>query len=73
MMRSKVSLSIDGAVVREARAVGVNMSRVAEFAIAEAARGERNRRWREENRDALDAYAREVERDGLPLARFRSF
>jgi antitoxin CcdA len=73
MMRSKVNLSIDGAVVREARAVGVNMSRVAEAAIAEAARVERNRRWRAENRDALDAYAREVERDGLPLARFRSF
>ncbi len=34
---------------------------------------ERNRRWREENREALEAYAREVERDGLALARFRSF
>lgn len=49
------------------------MSRVAEAAIAEAARLERNRRWREENRQALEAYAREVERDGLALARFRSF
>jgi antitoxin CcdA len=49
------------------------MSRVAEAAIAEAARLERNRRWREENREALEAYAREVERDGLPLASFRSF
>jgi antitoxin CcdA len=49
------------------------MSRVAETAIAEAARVERNRRWREENRAALDAYAQEVARDGLPLARFRSF
>jgi antitoxin CcdA len=49
------------------------MSRVAEAAIAEAARLERNRRWREANRAALDDYAREVEHDGLPLARFRSF
>ena len=72
-MRAKVNLSIDAAVTREARALGVNMSRVAEAAIAEAARLERNRRWREENREALEAYAREVERDGLPLARFRSF
>jgi antitoxin CcdA len=60
-------------VAREARDLGINMSRVAEAAIAEAARTERNRRWREENRAALDAYAREVARDGLPLARFRSF
>jgi antitoxin CcdA len=72
-MRAKVNLSIDDAVTREARALGVNMSRVAEAAIAEAARLERNRRWREENREALEAYGREVERDGLPLARFRSF
>lgn len=72
-MRAKVNLSIDDAVTREARELGVNMSRVAEAAIAEAARIERNRRWREENRDALEAYAREVEREGLPLARFRSF
>lgn len=33
----------------------------------------RNRRWRDENREALGAYAREVARSGLPLARFRSF
>lgn len=72
-MRTKVNLSIDEAVTREARELGVNMSRVAEAAIAEAARLERNKRWREENREALAAYAREVERDGLPLARFRSF
>ena len=72
-VRAKVNLSIDDAVTREARALGVNMSRVAEAAIAEAARLERNRRWREENRAALAAYAREIERDGLPLARFRSF
>lgn len=72
-MRAKVNLTIDEAVTQEARALGVNMSRVAEVAIAEAARLERNRRWREENRAALEAYAREVEREGLPLAQFRSF
>jgi antitoxin CcdA len=59
--------------VREARALGVNMSRVAEAAIADAARMERNRRWREENREALERYAREIERDGLALARYRTF
>lgn len=72
-MRKKVNLSIEEAVTREARALGINMSRVAETAIVEAARLERNRRWREENRAALDAYAREIDRDGLPLAHFRSF
>ncbi len=72
-MRAKVNPSIEAAVAREAREIGVNISRVAEAAIAEAARLARNRRWREANHAALQAYAREVERDGLPLARFRSF
>ena len=72
-MRVKVNLSIDEGVSREARALGVNMSRVAEAAIAEAARLERNRRWREENRGALEAYEQEIASEGLPLARFRSF
>jgi antitoxin CcdA len=72
-VRAKVNLTIEASVAREARDLGVNMSRVAEAAIAEAARLERNRRWREANREALAAYGREVARDGLPLARFRSF
>jgi antitoxin CcdA len=67
-VRSKVNLSIEEAAARKARALGVSMS-----GVAKAARRERNQRWREENRDALAAYAREVERDGLALARFRSF
>lgn len=71
--RVKVNLTIDATITREARALGVNMSRVAEAAIAEAGRIERNRRWRAENRAAIDAYAAEVESGGLPLARFRSF
>jgi antitoxin CcdA len=67
-MRTKVNLSIDTAVTREARELGVNMSRV-----AEAVRLERNRRSREENRVALETYVGEVEREGLALTHFRSF
>jgi antitoxin CcdA len=72
-LRTKLNLSIEQSVVREARELGLNMSRLAEAAIAEAARLERNRRWREENRGTLETYAREIERDGLALAHFRSF
>lgn len=73
MSRVKVNLTIDAAVSAEARALGLNMSRLAEDAIAAAAREARNRKWREENREAIDAYAREIEKTGLSLARFRSF
>ena len=73
MGRVKVNLTLDADVADSARALGLNMSRLAEAAIAEAARIERNRLWRIENRAAIDGYAAEVAGEGVPLARFRSF
>ena len=73
MARAKVNLTLDRDVVDEARELGLNMSRLAESAIKQAARTERNRRWREENRDALKAYEQEIEENGLPLAEYRTF
>lgn len=73
MSRIKVNLTVDAEVAEEARALGLNMSRLAEAAIAEATKAERNRLWREENRAALEAYAEEVAREGLPLASYRTF
>ncbi|MFN4098757.1 MAG: type II toxin-antitoxin system CcdA family antitoxin [Pararhodobacter sp.] len=72
MGRIKVNLTLDAGVVEGARALGLNMSRLAEAAIAEAAKTERNRLWRAENRGAIEAYAREIDQDGLPLVPFRS-
>ncbi len=73
MARIKVNLTLDAEVAETARALGLNMSRLAEAAIAEATKAERNRRWREENQASIAAYADEVAKDGLPLTPFRSF
>ncbi len=73
MGRVKVNLTLDADVAATARALGLNMSRLAETAIAEAAKAERNRLWRAENQSAIATYAEEVAQDGLPLAQFRSF
>jgi antitoxin CcdA len=73
MGRVKVNLTLDADVAESARSLGLNMSRLAEAAIVEAARVERNRLWRAENQSAINAYADEVAKEGLPLAAFRSF
>lgn len=73
MGRVKVNLTIDESITKEARALGLNMSRVAEKAIAEVSRAERNRLWRLQNAASIEAYDREVAQGGLPLSRFRSF
>lgn len=69
MGRVKVNLTIDADVAESARQLGLNMSRLVEAAIE----AERNRLWREANREAAARYAEEIERDGLALARYRSF
>lgn len=73
MGRIKVNLTLDAEVAETARALGLNMSRLAEKAIAEATKAERNRLWREENRAANAAYADELAREGLALTAWRSF
>ncbi len=73
MGRVKVNLTLDEGVAEAARTLGLNMSRLAEAAIAEAAKAERNRLWRAENQAAIAAYAEEVSKEGLSLAKFRSF
>lgn len=73
MGRVKVNLTLDADVAETARALGLNMSRLAEAAIVEASKIERNRLWREENSEAIGQYAEEVEKEGLALSRFRSF
>lgn len=68
MGRVKVNLTLDAEVSASARSLGLNMSRLAEAAIAEAVKVERNRLWRQENADAISDYAEEVAGEGLPLA-----
>ena len=73
MGRVKVNLTLEADVAESARTLGLNMSRLAEAAIVEATRLERNRLWRAENKAAIEAYAEEVAAEGLPLSSYRSF
>lgn len=61
----RVSLTIDEALIAEAKAVGLNLSAVAEEAIRFQTRAEEMRLWAERNREALEAKARLVEEQGL--------
>lgn len=73
MGRVNVNLTLEAGVAQTARALGLNMSRLVEAAIVEAAKAERNPLWRAENEAAIATYADEVARDGLPLAQYRRF
>jgi len=67
-MRTRLNVSIDKDVADEARALRLNVSHVAEQALAEAIRQERLRLWRDENAAALTERAEWLDENGLPLA-----
>ena len=71
--KKSVNLSIDAALAAEAKEFGANMSAVLEKALHEDLRTRREQKWREENKKALDAYDRHIEKDGLWLDEFRTW
>ena len=71
--RKSVNLSLNKELLAEAKALGINMSRIAEEGIAAAVSAEKNRRWKEENRDAIESSNAYFKKHGLPLAKYRMF
>jgi antitoxin CcdA len=73
VQRKATNLSLDVDLIAEAKELDINISRVAEASIAKAVSEEKSRRWREENREAIESSNRYVEEHGLPLAKYRMF
>jgi antitoxin CcdA len=63
--KKAVNLSINSDLLAQARALGVNLSGETEAHLAEVVRKERWRRWREENKAALEDHNRRIEEEGL--------
>lgn len=57
----------------EAEALGLDAAAIAAKALREAVSAEKARRWLEENREAIAAWNRWTEENGLPLAEYRMF
>lgn len=73
VQRKSTNLSLDAALVAQAKDLDINISRVAEEGISKAVAEEKARLWKIENRDALRSMNEYVEKHGLPLEEFRQF
>ncbi len=71
--RKATNVSLRRDLLEEARALEVNVSRACGKGLAAEVAAERARRWREENAEAIAFWNDYVDRDGLPLARYRQF
>ncbi|ABS61840.1 Post-segregation antitoxin CcdA [Parvibaculum lavamentivorans DS-1] len=65
MPKKAVNLSIDADLLAKARALDINLSATFEEVLRTRAREEERKRWVEENRDAIEAFNRRIERDGV--------
>ncbi len=71
--RRATNVSLDRALVDEARSLGINLSQACERGIADQLARTRAERWIEANREALKSSNAFVEARGLPLAGHRQF
>jgi antitoxin CcdA len=71
--RRPINLSIDSALIDEAKALDINLSRACEEGLREQIRSEKSARWLAENQAAVTDWNAYVAEHGLPLERYRVF
>lgn len=66
-----LNVSIRADLVEEAKAFGTNVSAVLERALETEHRERRRETWRTKNRQAIDAWNRWIEENGVPFEELR--
>ena len=66
-----VTLSIE--VLDRDKELGIKLSRASERGVREEIQETEARRWADDNSELVAAYTSMVDRDGLPLAKYRTF
>ncbi len=67
------NLSLNAKVLEMARELGMNISQTVDTLLAEEVRKRYFERWNADNAEAIAHYNARIEREGLPLAKYRTF
>jgi len=67
------NLSLNAKVLDAARELGMNVSQTVDALLAEEVRKRYWERWNQENKAAIEHYNQRIAKEGLPLARYRTF
>jgi antitoxin CcdA len=68
-----VNLSINARTLEQAKALGINLSQTVDAFLATEVKRRYWERWNEDNKEAIDAYNARIAKEGLPLAKYRTF
>ena len=67
------NLTLNAKVLDTAKELGMNISATVDELLAAEVQRRYWERWNEDNREAIADYNARIEREGLPLAKYRSF
>ena len=71
--KKATNLSLNSKVLEAAREMGMNLSQTVDALLAEEVKRRYWEQWNERNKDAIDSYNARIAKEGLPLAKYRSF
>jgi antitoxin CcdA len=71
--KKPTNLSLNAKVLETARELGMNVSATVDALLAQEVQRQYWERWNQENKEAIAHYNARIEREGLPLARYRTF
>lgn len=71
--RKATNVTFEASLLAKAKALKINISKAAEEGVARAVAARQAEIWLENNAAALESSNAYVEKNGLPLARFRNF
>ncbi len=71
--KRSIHLTLNSKVLEMAREMGLNISQTVDQLLTEEVLKQHWAHWNDENAQAIKSYNERVARDGLPLAKYRSF
>jgi antitoxin CcdA len=71
--KKATNLSLNSKVLEMARELGMNVSQTVDGLLAEEVKRRYWEKWNDDNKEGIAAYNARIEREGLPLAKYRSF
>ncbi|MBS0450243.1 MAG: type II toxin-antitoxin system CcdA family antitoxin [Proteobacteria bacterium] len=71
--KKATNLSLNSKVLEMAREMGMNVSQTVDALLAAEVQRRYWEKWNEESKEAVAAYNARIAKEGLPLAKYRSF
>ena len=71
--KKATNLSLNAKVLETAKQLGMNISQTVDTLLADEVKRRYWEKWRDDNREAFEVYNERIKKDGLPLAKYRTW